>query len=140
MKNKERILTPEQEKFLEALFGEAKGDFNKAKALAGYSESTKSRDIIKSLRDEIIEMSKDVLALNGPKASMKLIGLLDDPTAAGANNTIKVAESVLNRIGVSQTKEDVNLKVPSGGLFIMPMKDSEAKKLKEESEDEGNEV
>lgn len=121
---KERNYTEEQLKFLEALFlPEVKGDFRKAIRLAGYSEHTKTSDIIKSLRDEIIEASKNILALNSPKAAMALIGLLDDPNASGAVNTIKVAQEILNRTGVKEREESITIKTPTGGIFIMPAKE-----------------
>src|SRR5687768_465471 len=116
-------LTTLQQNFLDALFGEAKGNPNKAKQLAGYADSVRAGEIVKALRDEIVEMSKDILVLNGPKAAISLVGLLDEPNAQGAINTIKVAESILNRIGATAPKEDVNLKVPAGGIFIMPAKE-----------------
>ncbi|HYD90657.1 MAG TPA: hypothetical protein VEA37_04115 [Flavobacterium sp.] len=123
---KERVYTEEQQKFLNSLFlPEVKGDFRKAMRMAGYSENTKPSDIIHSLRDEIIEASKNILALNSPRAAMSLIGLLDDPTAAGAVNTIKVAESILNRTGVKEKEEsNVTIKAGTGGIFIMPAKET----------------
>lgn len=116
-------LTELQSNFLEALFGEAKGNPVKAKKLAGYADSMKVSHIMKALREEIVEMSKDILVMNGPRAAMALVGVLDEPNAGGAINTIKVAESILNRIGANPPKDDINLKVPAGGIFIMPAKE-----------------
>lgn len=118
-------LTTMQNAFLEALFGEAKGNPHQAKKIAGYADSVKAGVIVAALRDEIVQMSKDILVLNGPKAALALVGILDEPNEGGAANKIKVAESILDRIGASAPKEDVNLKVPAGGLFIMPMKDAD---------------
>jgi len=44
-----RTLTERQQKFLDVLFDGANGDIVQAKLLAGYSESSSTSDIIKSL-------------------------------------------------------------------------------------------
>lgn len=123
---KTKELNELQIKFLEALFGEAKGDILTAKRLAGYSEQTKNVDIIRVLREEIIEQAHLILAMNSPRASLEMIGLMVDPNQAGATTKIKAVTEILNRVGVVSEKntQDVNLKVPSGGLFIMPAKGS----------------
>ena len=76
-------LTDLQEKFLNALFGEAKGNYAKAMRIAGYAPSTNSHVIIQSLRSEIIERAELEMAANAPKAVMSMVGVLDDPTAMG---------------------------------------------------------
>ena len=50
-----RELTERQQKFLAVLFDEAGGDVVSAKKLAGYSEGSSTTDIVKSLKDEILE-------------------------------------------------------------------------------------
>ncbi len=119
---KERVLTEQQKLFIDALLNESKGDYKLALKIAGYSENTRATDLIKTLRAEIIEASLDHLALNAPKAAHKLSTLLENPSDSGASNTIKVASQILDRVGAS-TKEDVSVKIPSGGLFIMPAKE-----------------
>lgn len=124
MSEKKRELTPAQQKFLDALFGEAKGDYKKAIAIAGYAEGTSPSSIMKSLKDEIINMAKEVIAINAPRAAMELVDGMISPTQAGVTVKIKAAESILNRAGVAEQKGDnVDLKVPSGGLFILPAKE-----------------
>lgn len=125
MSNKETTLTPAQQAFIDALFGEAKGDVKKAIQLAGYSESTTVNSLFqsKTLREAVINAAKDIIAFHAPKAAMELIDGMVNPTTSGAALKIKAAESLLNRAGVAEQKsEDVNLKVPSGGLFILPAK------------------
>lgn len=128
MNNKSRVLTVNQSSFLDHLFGEAKGNPEKAKAMAGYAETVRVSEITKSLRDEIIEIAKDILVLNAPKAAMALVNGLDNPTEAGLINKIKVAESILTR-SMPTAERGLELKVPQGGLFIMPAK--EIKEIKE---------
>lgn len=122
--SKPRELTEPQKLFLEALFGPAKGDPEVAKKIAGYSENTPTHQIMKSLRDEIISGAKDILASSAPKMAFALIDVATNPNQSSATTKMKAAESILNRVGVSESKgEDVNLKVPSGGLFILPAKE-----------------
>ena len=49
-----RKLTEQQQKFLDALSSEAKGDINIALELAGYQPGA-SNSVVNSLKDEIIE-------------------------------------------------------------------------------------
>lgn len=121
-------LTESQIKFLEALFGEAQGNPAEAKKLAGYAETTKTIDILRSLKDEIIEQAHLTLAAHSPKAALELVGLIIDPNQSGAPNKLKAVQEVLNRTGVNapdKNQGDINLKVPQGGLFIMPAKESQ---------------
>ena len=124
MAEKTRELTQQQRDFIDHLLGEAKGDYKKALVLAGYSENTRASDIIKSLRQEIIDASLNHLALNAPKAAYELTDVMSNPTKSGAVTVMKTATEILNRVGVSAPKTDgVDLKVPAGGLFIMPAKE-----------------
>lgn len=132
---KERVLTDQQKLFIDALLNEAKGDYKVALKIAGYSENTRASDLIKTLRAEIIEASLDHLALNAPKAAHKLSNLLENPSEASATNIIKVATQILDRVGAN-TKDDITVKVPSGGLFIMPAKEVSTHQPTEK-EDEG---
>ena len=121
---KTKELTPQQKIFLEALFGEAEGNFREAMRAAGYSDMTTRKEIITTLGDEIVQMASGYLALNAPKAAVKLVGVLDNPDKPGNPNLLKAAAEILNRVGVARSAGDVNLKVPSGGLVILPAKGS----------------
>lgn len=122
---KERELTQQQKDFIDHLLGEAKGDYKKALQLAGYSDNTRPSDIIKSLRQEIIEASLNHLALNAPKAAYELSDVMANPVKGGATTIIKTATQILDRVGVSAAPKDtMDLKIPSGGLFIMPAKET----------------
>ncbi len=121
---KVKELTPQQKVFLEALFGEAEGNFRDAMRAAGYSDMTTRKEIITTLGDEIVQMASGYLALNAPKAAVKLVGVLDSPDKPGNPNLLKAAAEILNRVGVQKAAGDVNLKVPSGGLVILPAKGS----------------
>lgn len=118
---KKKELSELQLAFIEHLYGDAKGDFKVAMALAGYSPNTRVTDIIKTLREEIVEAAMNYLALSAPKAAFEMVDIVSNPTKGGASIAINAAKEVLNRSGVN-TKEDASIKVPSGGIFIMPAK------------------
>jgi hypothetical protein len=75
-----------------------------------------------ALRDEIVDASKNFLALNAPKATFKMLSVLDDPSQAGSSNIIKAAQQILDRAGAKAPEEGSGLKIPAGGLFILPAK------------------
>jgi len=115
-------LTELQEKFLNALFGEAKGNYAKAMRIAGYAPSTNSHVIIQSLRSEIIERAELEMAANAPKAVMSMVGVLDDPTAIGNREILSASQQVLDRVGLSKVEKlNVSSDKPIG-LFILPEK------------------
>jgi hypothetical protein len=133
-----RQLTELQLAFLSALFGEAKGDPAQAVKLAGYSENVKYSEVVASLKDEIIEQAKMILAMNAPRAAIGLVDVVIDPGQKMASIKMKAAESILDRVGVkSKEQSDVNLNIPAGGLFIMPAKDVDSlKEVKNEKDEE----
>lgn len=136
---KEKELTQQQKDFIDHLLGEARGDYKKAMQMAGYSENTRPSDLIKSLRAEIIEASLNHLALNAPKAAVSLTDTMADPLKGGATTVVKVATQILDRVGVSAApKDSLDLKVPSGGLFIMPAKEAPTKFETKEEDEDGN--
>ena len=57
--NQNRKLTDRQEKFLDCLSGEAKGDLKQALVLAGYVE-TSYFAVVKALREPIIEVANTI--------------------------------------------------------------------------------
>ena len=115
-------LTENQVKFLEVLFDEAGGDVVKAKKLAGYSENTPTRLIVDSLKDEIFDATKTYMSRIGPKAAVAFGQALVDPTELGVKEKMQAAKEVLDRAGIIKT-ERMEVQA-SGGLFILPPKDS----------------
>jgi len=118
--SKPKELTNKQQLFLDSLV-ETQGDPKKAAAIAGYSGG--HYQVLKSLKNEVLELTKDVLAHNAPKAAFKLLEIMEsDRPIPQANNKIVAAQSVLDRVGVSKTEKlDVNHQV-SAGIFLMPDK------------------
>lgn len=119
---KERVLTDLQKAFIAHLVGDAKGDFHAAKIMAGYSETTPTKEIVDALRDEIIQASKDVLTSNVAKAAHAIADQISNPDRPGASITARAAQEVLDRVGVVKSTGDLSVKVPEGGLVILPAK------------------
>lgn len=116
-------LTPMQESFLEHLFSpEINGNVRAAMDLAGYSENTATKEVIGPLKEHIIELTNTYLAMNGPKAAVGLVNVIDSPNTLGAANKLKAAESVLDRIGITKKNDDA-MKLPQGAIVFLPPKE-----------------
>lgn len=122
--SEEKQLTEKQNAFLEALVGEARGDIRSAMRSAGYSDSTKVHEVVTPLREEIVERASMMLAINAPRATFSMIDVLHDPAAMGARNAVAAAREILDRSGLVK-KEQVEVKGPEGGIFILPPKQVE---------------
>lgn len=133
---KTRVLTDMQKAFLYHLVGDAKGDFNVAKQMAGYSDTTPVAELIKSLREEIIDTAKDILAMSAPRAAVEIASQIVDPSKPGASIAARAALEVLDRVGVNKTSNDLELKIPEGGLVILPAKQVNPHLRKNEPESE----
>jgi len=117
---KKKNLTEKQEAFLNNLI-ETGGDFKKSAELAGYAGN--HYQILKSLKHEVVDLASDVLAREAPTAAFKLIQIMkSDKPVPQANNKLQAAQTILDRAGVVKTdKLDINHSV-SGGIFILPEK------------------
>jgi hypothetical protein len=122
--SEEKQYTEKQNAFLEALVGESRGDIRSAMRSAGYSDSTKVHEVVNPLRNEIVERASMMLAMNAPRATFSMIDVLHDPAAMGARNAVAAAREILDRSGLVK-KEQVEIKGPEGGIFILPPKQAE---------------
>ena len=119
-----RELTEKKRLFLDVLFDKAQGSIVQAKKLAGYSDGTSSSEVVRSLKDEINEATREYLARVAPKAAFSMANVLDDPTELGIKEKIVAAKDLLDRTGHAKTEK---MEVSSStGLFILPPKDSDA--------------
>ena len=121
--DKKRKLTEQQQHFLTALGGVSKGDLTLALREAGYADSSKS-NVVDSLKDEIVDVATKILAKSAPRASQKLVEILesDDPIPQ-VNAKLQAAQTLLDRVGIAKRdKLDVNHTVASG-IFIIPQKE-----------------
>lgn len=119
--NEKKQYTELQQKFLEALCGEARGDIRAAMTIAGYSAHTKVSEVVGPLKDEIVERASLMLAMNAPKATFSMLNVLDDPGQMGARNAVSAASQILDRAGLVK-KEQIEVKGPTGGIFVLPPK------------------
>jgi hypothetical protein len=115
-------LNEKQQKFLEVLFDEAKGDILLAKKLAGYSENTPTRNIVDTLKDEIADATRSYFARIAPKAVMAMGAALTDPTELGIRDKMTAAKDLLDRAGFGKV-ERMDVTSSSGGVFILPAKE-----------------
>lgn len=118
-----RQLTEKQQKFLDVLFEEARGNVVQAKKLAGYSETQHTASIVSALKDEILERTNMYLAQNGPRAAMAMVGALHDPTELGIKEKMQAAKEVMDRIGIIKS-EKVQIE-STGGVMLLPPKRTE---------------
>jgi len=105
-----------------ALFDDAGGDVVKAKLIAGYSEKTSTTEIIRGLRDEVLEATQLYMARNAPRAAMAMVGGITDPTELGIKEKMTAAKELLDRSGLVKTEK---LQVESsGGIMLLPAKNT----------------
>ena len=116
-----RKLTEKQENFLSNLI-ETKRNLKLSAELAGYSGN--HYQIIKSLRQEIVDLASNVLAREAPSAAFKLVEVMQSDNAVPqANVKLQAAQTILDRVGLGkQERMEVNHNV-TGGIFILPEKE-----------------
>ncbi len=119
-KKNNRNLTEKQKSFLDNLVA-TEGDFKKSAELAGYSGN--HYQVLKSLKEEVVELASDVLARSAPKAAFKLVEMIDsNKPIPQASQKLNAAQTILDRVGVAKTDRvqvDHNVQ---GGIFILPEK------------------
>ena len=117
-----RKLTDKQEKFLEHLV-DTKGNLKLSAELAGYRGN--HYQVLKSHKEEIIDLASNVLAREAPSAAFKLVEIMhSDEAVPQANVKLQAAQTLLDRVGViKKEKLDVNHNV-TGGIFILPKKET----------------
>ena len=119
--NKAKELTEKQQSFLDNLI-ETGGDPKKAAELAGYSGNY--HQVIKSLRQEVIELASDVLARSAPAAAFKLVDIMNsDRPIPQISNKLTAAQTILDRVGVSKSDKLDVTHTSAGGIFILPEKE-----------------
>jgi len=117
-----RNLTAKQDKFLSVLFDEADGDVVQAKLLAGYSENTSTTEIIRGLKEEVIEATQLYMARNAPRAAMAMVSGVLQPTELGIRDKLNAAKELLDRSGIVKTEK---MQVESsGGIMLLPAKEA----------------
>ena len=131
-----KTLTEKQQKFLDCLI-DTNGNPKEAAKLAGYTGN--HYQVVRALKDEIIDLATDVLAHSAPEAAFKLVDIMQtDRPIPQISNKLQAAQSILDRVGVTKKERlEVNHNT-SGGVFILPAKniiEGETTTLQEEEED-----
>ena len=120
--DKKKKLTEQQETFLNALGGEAKGNIVKAMEVAGYSPTSKSH-LVDSLKEEIIDVAQKILATSAPKASQKLVEIMDsDDPIPQVSAKLQAAQTLLDRVGIAKREKLDVTHTAAGGIFLLPEK------------------
>jgi phage terminase small subunit len=116
-------LTEKQQKFLDVLFEEARGNPVEAKKLAGYSENVATSSITNSLKEQIADLTKQFISSSATKAAYSMYEVMHSPTDLGNKEKMIAAKDVLDRSGFTKTdKVEVTAASP---LFILPPKNDE---------------
>ena len=131
--NSQRELSAKQQSFLDNLVNTG-GDPKKAAELAGYAEGSYSQ-VVKSLKEEMIDLASHILAQSAPKAAIKLVHVMDsEEPIPQANIRLQAAQTILDRIGLGKA-ERVNVNhTTDGGIFILPAKQAEENIIEAEAE------
>tara|TARA_Y100000004_G_C8834562_1_gene377697 strand:- start:338 stop:781 length:444 start_codon:yes stop_codon:yes gene_type:complete len=120
--DKKKKLTEQQETFLNALGGEARGNIVKAMEVAGYSPTSKSH-LVDSLKEEIIDVAQKILATSAPKASQKLVEIMDsDDPIPQVSAKLQAAQTLLDRVGIAKREKLDVTHTAAGGIFLLPEK------------------
>ena len=119
--NNSKTLTDKQQKFLDCLI-EHNGNAKLAAKEAGYSGN--HYQVVKALKNEILDLTTDILANSAPEAAVRLVDIMrTDKPIPQISNKLQAAQTILDRVGVTkQERLEVNHKT-SGGVFILPAKE-----------------
>ena len=120
--DKKRKLTEQQETFLNALSGEARGNITKAMEIAQYSPTSKSH-LVDTLKEEILDVAQKILATSAPKASQKLVEIMDsDDPIPQVSAKLAAAQTLLDRVGIAKREKLDVTHTAAGGIFLLPEK------------------
>ena len=97
--------------------------------LAEYSPQSKGW-LLKSVRNEIIDRTEHLLAINAVKAASRIVSTIDDDgTTPRAEIKLKAAETLLNRVGLGR-KDTVEHNVTAlHGVILLPSKGKQKEPL-----------
>jgi hypothetical protein len=118
-----KVLSENQENFLRLFWDSGcDGDPKQIALAAGYAESSVYL-AVKSLENEILELTKLYLIQHAPKAARQIVDVMtSDEPIRGVKDKLLAATTVLDRVGiVKQDKMEVE-HTHSGGVFLIPTK------------------
>lgn len=120
---KKKELTEKQELFLTELMANG-GNITQAIETAGYSQESRSW-LVSSVKDEIIDRTKTLMASSSMKAANRLLQALDHdgtiPTSQ-MDTRIRAANEILDRTGITK-KQEIDVKGQMlHGVVMLPAK------------------
>jgi len=118
-----RKLTDQQETFLSTLIDNG-GQVKEAMEIAGYHQGSRS-NLIKAVKHEIIERTRQHLASSSVQAANRLIEGLDaDGTIPSSQMEVRLraANDILDRTGVSKRQEIATESRVIHGIVLLPAK------------------
>ena len=90
--------------------------------VAGYSPTSKSH-LVDTLKEEIIEVANKILATSAPRASQKLVEILDsDDPIPQVSAKLQAAQTLLDRVGIAKRDKLDVTHTAAGGIFLIPEK------------------
>ena len=100
---------------------ENNGNAKLAAQEAGYSGN--HYQVVKSLKNEIIDLATDILANSAPQAALKMVDIMNtDMPIPQVANKLQAAQTIVDRVGVvKKERVEVDHKT-NGGVFILPAK------------------
>lgn len=115
-------LTEKQQTFLQKFIDNECMDAKGCAIAAGYSPAG-ALQVVRSMKDEILELAEMMMVEDAPRAVMTLRKIMSsDENIPQANNKLTAAMTMLDRTGLGKKEKiDVNHQV-SGGIFILPSK------------------
>lgn len=125
MAEKKKELTQMQKDFLDALLGEAEGNFREAMRAAGYSDNVRVSEVVRTLKDEIIERSKEAMAMHAVEAVFAMADGMRNPNALGMKNKITAAEKVMDRVGLTKKDDSGSKEATQNFIVLLPEKKSD---------------
>lgn len=117
----ENGLTHKDNKFLEVLFDECKGNIKDAMKISGIAGSQTA--ITKRLGKQIKELTSEYLIANTARAAIGVVSVIDHPNVPGNKDILSAAGMILDRGGVVK-KEEVVVQ-EQNFMFILPSKDKD---------------
>ena len=123
-RSRKRELTDKQEKFVSCLLSNG-GKVKSAVIEAGYKESSRSW-LMNTLRDEILERTRSMLASYSVKAAHRITEGLDADGSVPLNQMdmrFKSAEAVLDRVGLSKKQVTEVQGEVIHGIVMLPAKE-----------------
>ena len=100
-----RQLTDKQQNYSTSSLKKLAVIWCKQKRLAGYADTSSTSEIVKGLKEEILEATQMYMARNAPKAAMAMVGGLYDPTELGIRDKMAAAKELLDRTGLVKTEK-----------------------------------